>query len=181
MHLQIQFTIGPPGPEQWIFYINKQPLFRLELFSIQRPLLTCYAYGQAVCSNQQPVNAAPSRALCLKVCSLSCSFLVVDVIKVNSHCIHPGFGKYLQPALSRASQQCSHSCCPAACCGQAHIVTDVMPAGVKGEDCCAHHPYHQLHRCTHDAPDLCTPLFPDWVSPSMLPAAHTDLSCTVVT
>ncbi|DBA98733.1 TPA: hypothetical protein ACH3X1_014506 [Trebouxia sp. C0004] len=33
--------MGPPGPEQWVYFIDLQSLFRLELFSIQRPMHIC--------------------------------------------------------------------------------------------------------------------------------------------
>jgi len=87
--VQIKFVMGPPGPKQWIYFINMQPLFRLDLFSIQSPLRMCCTALQPVYSSQQP--AKPKSAVLsvavvhVEICSLTMSFLVVDVIQVQAH------------------------------------------------------------------------------------------------
>lgn len=89
MHcLQAQFVIGLPGPNQWVYSINGQPLFKLDLFSLQRPLPLYCSEVQLGCSNQK---AVPPKAVVLscialhvKVFSIASSCLVVDAIKVST-------------------------------------------------------------------------------------------------
>jgi len=86
--VQIYFVMGPPGPVQWVFVIDLQPLFRLELFSVQRPLHICCTALQPVYSSQQPAKAKSvlsSAVLHVEICSFTMSFLAVDVIQVQVH------------------------------------------------------------------------------------------------
>ncbi|KAL0022602.1 hypothetical protein WJX77_008270 [Trebouxia sp. C0004] len=80
---KIYFVMGPPGPVQWTYFINLQPLFRLELFSVQRPIHICCTALQPVYSSQQPAKqksaVLSSAVMHVEICSLTMSFLAVDV------------------------------------------------------------------------------------------------------
>ncbi len=94
--VQIYFVMGPPGPVQWVYIIDVQPIFRLELFSVQRPLHICCTALQPVYSSQQPAKAKSavlsSAFMHVDICSLTMSFLAVDVIQVQVHpCCAPCF------------------------------------------------------------------------------------------
>ncbi|DBB13571.1 TPA: hypothetical protein ACH3X3_000604 [Trebouxia sp. C0006] len=56
----IHFIIGPPGPEQWVFFIDIQPLFKLDLFGVQQPLVVVCTDLQPFTSSQKPKHHAPS-------------------------------------------------------------------------------------------------------------------------
>ncbi len=87
--VQIFLVMGPPGPVQWVYYINSQPLFRLELFSVQRPINICCTALQPMYISQQPANAMStvlsSAVTYIEICSLTVRFLTVDVIQVQVH------------------------------------------------------------------------------------------------
>ena len=84
----LQFIIGPPGPDQWIFMVNGQPQFKLDLFSLKRPLPHLCTNVQLACSNQEAASAKSTVVSCItlhvKVLSIASSCLVIDTIKVST-------------------------------------------------------------------------------------------------
>lgn len=86
--LQIQFSIQSPGPDQWIFMVNGQPQFKLDLFSMQRPLAVNCTDVQLGCSYQQALQPRSMVLSCtslqVNVLNIASSCLVLDVIKVST-------------------------------------------------------------------------------------------------
>ena len=87
--LQTTFVVGPPGPNQWVYRVNGQPCFKLDLFSfLQRPLPLYCTDVQLGCSNQLAVSPKSVVLSCftlhVKVFSIASSCLVVDVIKAST-------------------------------------------------------------------------------------------------
>jgi len=107
LRVQIYFVMGPPGPVQWVYFIDVQPIFRLELFSVQRSLHICctvlqpvYSSLQPVYRGQQPAQAKSAVLTCavtyVEVCSFTMSFLAVDVFQVQ---VHPCYAPCLEYRL----------------------------------------------------------------------------------
>lgn len=86
--LQTQFVIGLPGPNQWVYRINEQPLFKVDLFSLQRHIQLQCTDVQLGCSNQKVVAPKAVVLSCItvhvKVFSIASSCLVVDIMKAST-------------------------------------------------------------------------------------------------
>lgn len=72
-----------------MFILNEQPLFRLNLFRVQRPLSSCCTDLQLRCNVQEPGRPKPAVLPCItvhvKVCSMVSNCVILDIVKVSTH------------------------------------------------------------------------------------------------